>query len=281
MRKAKPMLQKKPVKSLIALLAIYTIGALLLTLYFVGVIPKQMDDVAGFLFLFFLLFASIASMALRKAVLQKINELVLLAFAVAFWFLFLTHIEGMYKPLFALIAFIPTLAIVMNVLLDKQLTFPWRVFFYALFLAMDLFLLYFQFSASSSTFFNPTASTLGLFDLVNAFFLGIVSFYLIANVWYLFILLPLPDRHRPYQEVLRDWRAHLHLLAGKYSNRQSKFSYAVMMIVGGVLLSGNHLARLLPDILMVNLWLIVTGKFFLTETSTPTRDHTPIEVQPL
>ena len=223
----------------------------------------------------------------RDEVLPQITEETVLIFNVLFAYLAFKHFSPLLLANPVLLAgfLLPTLAAVGNAFVNKPLGFKARLFFYAWFLAITIFLIGFQ------SLVNPTLwLALGNLTLVengfplplefqgciggqgplicDRFFgpeillLGATLLYLMIYATTLFLLVPWPQKHLPYRDTLRHWRKHLERMAGKFSIEQMEPAKAGLLLAGllGVLLANNVLkavddATAISTLLLATQWL--------------------------
>ncbi|MFH1402749.1 MAG: hypothetical protein ABIH11_00595 [Candidatus Altiarchaeota archaeon] len=195
----------------------------------------------------------------RKDMLPVITEEVILSHTILFWFLAFGVLRRFYflraMDNILLLALIPTAGALWISFTDRRLDFWGKAFFYSWFLLTSvIFMAYYFIGGVVSVAYEYIAGSLSVFD---SFFMGIVFLHLIANIAYVFELIPIPGKHETMEHRMREWFGYCKVLVGKYSDRQMKPFHAMMIMIfqGGSLLANMHF-RFASDFLLFNLWIL-------------------------
>lgn len=223
----------------------------------VGLIPgKHESDYApyvhalGVVAFFALAFLS----AYMKDILPVVTDRTLLFYSLLFWFtLFsLPGDQDALQKVLMVLGLVPTLATVLIAFVDVRLGFAWRLVLYAWFLGIVATLGVCQYSAHwLAVFFSTDAST---WPSPGACILGgMASMCLLGNLFYLFLLLPVPAKGQSFSDRMKDWHEFTHLLAERLDDVRGGRGYAALVFFGvGGLLLADLVERWITPSLLIN-----------------------------
>ncbi len=227
----------------------------------------------GFTFIltFSILFPLMFCLYFKKDILPQINERVLLAFTILFWYIVAKYFETiLWWPLWAL-ALLPTLGTLALSVTNASIGAYSRAFFYAWFIFMAFFMGVYQF------LYGPVAAyiinrDLPPLELLGVFFAGMAFLYLLGHLVYLSELIPLPSTKYSYDKRIRIWKGDISLLVSKYSDEQVDFGYLLVMAAVAGFFALNYFLGLLPSFLLINFFVLALE---FTILSTAQKDGGP------
>jgi len=219
-----------------------------------------------YIFTYLLSFAFIFSLTFREEILPEISEKNILSMTIIFWFLLLIHglpriLIPISFPVF-IVLLMPTAGSLLLAFTKNKLGFYPKVFFYAWFLLAMVFTTCSYFSTGDVSFFTDTTASRTV-NLLDVFLAGMVFMYLISITAPLMGLIA--EKHH------EEWMENARILARKYSNEQLKTATSIRIIVfqGGIL-ALNYYLHLLPDSLLINIWIIFLPQ--LTKLNEPVKN---------
>ena len=232
-------------------------------------------EAIGVVWLYLVTLAALVAWRFRSEILPQINEAVLLIYNVLALFVLLkifvavrtdtfTVLHGL---LFALS--LPMLLTFLAAFIPVRLGILWDVGSYVWFIIMGVLLTLFQFFAGMMA--APAGPWWGLTRLLM---LGMLTVYLIVQLTYLVLLIPVRAGGSTYRWQLARVREYLRFLAGRQHGAQLRPRYAlVIAVTTGAVLTLNARWNILPSDILVGLVLVATPQLAtLRSAQTPPFD---------
>jgi len=194
--------------------------------------------------LYCILFTGAIAVNFRKTLLPRVNEKILLAYTVVFWYAFF---HFLYRPFWfyncAVVVFLlPTLATIALSVTESQLDFRRKLFFYCWYLLMVVFMVAFQFSFSYLTVFFKGSVVSG--TPLEAVLAGMAFCYMVVNITYIVHIFPIKDPEESHESCMKRWKHWTDLMTGRYDEK-SQLTRAqalgiVLLLVGFLLANGKY-----------------------------------------
>jgi len=203
-------------------------------------------------FLVALFFVIAYAFVFKTKILERIDGELLILWDLVLGYLIIERF-GWTNIVILLILALSTGLVILNgfIRLDKK--FAWRAFFYVLFLCIIVTIsaCLFQFDRLS-LFFDYGNGQVVLF--MDMFFTGMAFLYMIANIWYLLELLPLPGKYQNFQQRMTQVKDDIAILASEYdSDNVRKTRVALTIIFTVILFSINYHYHLINDTFLISI----------------------------
>lgn len=198
----------------------------------------------------------------QDEILPPVGDKLLLAFTFIFWFGLITgfyHGTWLQQQLmFA--ALVPTVATIYVAVMRPALGFWGKLWLYAWYLAVVVFLGWLQFPFGNLSIFND-ASSLGWLGPIDAFATGMASFYLLTNAFYLYELVPIPGRNQSFSDRMKEWHELTDLMTQRCSDQGGPSEARALVVISalGLLLLLSYAFELLPRSLVVSIAIIAAA----------------------
>ncbi|MDQ7773437.1 MAG: hypothetical protein RDU13_07925 [Elusimicrobiales bacterium] len=208
-----------------------------------------------------LIFCVMIAVTFRRSLLPRVNEKILLAYTLAFWYAFLVMAYEpdwwFWKALAALFA-LPSLGVLWLGVSSRPLGFGLKLGFYAWYLVLVISMVLFQFTYGYLLpFFSSAAPADG--SGAGAFLGGMAFCYMVINGTYLYQMLPFRRKRESEAEARRRWKEWTDLMTGRYDDSCQLCgwqSLSIVAILGGAL-AANYSLGFADHVTLVNLSLLV------------------------
>lgn len=226
----------------------------------------KLPDSLYFSILFFsFVFSILFGHYFKKDILPDITEHTILYFTIIFWYIFFPGLKSLLfsldlmPSLDSLLLFpilIGSLGVLFISFSNVKLNIFWKLFFYIWFLSIIICLNILCFLSKNISFFFNKEAIITLSPL-EILFSGMVFFYLIVNVLYIYELIPIPAKHQSFNERIKEWKKYINMLTNKYSDNQLKpvHSLLTILFLGGFFVS-NYFLQFAPAYLIINIAII-------------------------
>jgi hypothetical protein len=216
------------------------------------------EDTAVGLGLFAVVFASVYA----DQILPVVSEKLLFTFTVIFWYGYATEFyRGTNtQQLLAVASLVPTVATIYAAWTRPTLGFWGKLTLYCWYLLIVVFLGWLQFPFGNLSIFDERAP-LGWLGPIEALATGMASLYLLANAWYLYLLVPIQGKGQSFSDRMKDWHELTGLMTQRCSEEDgpSDNQTAVVLAVIGSSLILNYLFKLLPNPMVISLAIIAAA----------------------
>lgn len=227
-----------------------------------GMIPARSENLNEYnlsfhLFLTVLLGASFFTGIFRHRLISRIGARTILIFNILLLYLIYDRFGFSYF-LFGLFL-IPTLITLINGFSGIDASFNWQVFFYVWFslIVIAIGLMHFAFGDFYQIFFGSSGnreSSLLSFILAGAAFL-----YIISNVWYVIMLMPMQAKHQSWPERRRNIQRHMHLLAHGYVWQKGDWvGNLITVLIFPLIIFLNYQLKVFDESIFVSLIVVLT-----------------------
>lgn len=224
-----------------------------------GFIPGKHEhhfDLSNHWFPVACIFAIAYAVFFKKKILEHIDKEILMVWTVVGLYTALqTPFIIEHPPLLILIAVLCLIAIA-NAFAGFDSAYGWQVYFYIWFLCILISLLVSQFAFSSmfSIFGHGSVPA----EPFAMFVLGMSFLYLVANVWYVIELIPIPGKHQSLDERLEEVEEAMDDLVQDYDARSAPlWKTALLLGITVVLLAANCFGRFVNDATLVPILIAV------------------------
>ncbi len=250
--------KKETLKTIFACLLGSLIFSGLITFFsFFSEVSNGDFDFYQFIFLNCIAYALAFSFMFKNNLLPVIKEqTILVHFTVLFYLLFFT-LNPETKIVMLTVFLLPSLAIIILLLLPMKFGFTGKLLFYSYYLLLTIILLMFQFSFGNLTFFFNSINFTE-FNNIDLFITGMMFMYLLTHTLYLYELINPIRQDNSFQK----WKEHISILVSKYTNIQLSpiAGILIIIVVGGSLIL-NHRNNIVPNYLLINVFLVLDSLF--------------------
>ncbi len=233
------------------------------------------------LFLYYGVFSLFCSFAFFRSIVPLINEYIILALTVVFWYVYAVYYQFtlVNNVLFLILFIFCTLATLVVAFSNQTLTFVWKIVMFLWYFVMVAMLMIYIFGSNvTSTIFNLSPYFGGLVPAFNntmsltdipwyaALLTGMGFICLIANFVYVLGMSPLPmllaRRNKHFRQKLEAWRSvGLELFVKRFGDSQIPVRYSWYIIFGlSAVFSLNFFVRLVDPNLLI-LFFIISPAF--------------------
>jgi signal transduction histidine kinase len=217
---------------------------------------------------FFIIFSISFGAISQKEILPEINEQTIISFTLVFWYIYILYFHPSLSGFWTWLALIPSSGVLIICFINARLGFFWKLFFYTWFLLIIVFLSIFYFSFGNLSFFfnQENIKTLSPLDVFST---GMAFLYLVANIWYIFELIPISGKYQTIGDRIREWKEYTKLLTGKYSDYQLRPVHTGLIITfqGGILFL-NYFLKFLPDDLITSISILLIPQLISSRLTT-------------
>lgn len=212
-----------------------------------------------FLVLCFTFYILVFTAFMFKNILPTINEKLILGFSLLFLYFFCKHLLILNPVMYPLIGFVVLniAAIIFLAFKYWKLPFWAEVYFYALFLIMNMF---FTFLLMGSSEYSVLEAIRGSFkNPYQALVLGGSMFYVISNLTFIGLFIPWKGKSETWESAKQRWLEYLQTVAIKHSDNQLSQLESFIIIFGlGLFLVFNYFSGLISDST-----LLISGLFII------------------
>lgn len=207
-------------------------------------------------------FAFSVATLLYKNLLPKINEQILLQLSMIFVYCFLKFIfpmaSWMFIPLVAILVIF--CLIVYLCLIDFVLPNFLKKILFAWFFLINVFFILFYFLSDTISLFRFSEFIFS--SPYDAFVTGATAFYLMTNLGFLYLLIPWRSKRETHEEAMKRWRKYMNALVEKHDDTQLYYlQTAVILGLGGMILSFNLYANVIADDILIPSFLFISQVF--------------------
>ncbi|HBB66092.1 MAG TPA: hypothetical protein DCZ93_02090 [Elusimicrobia bacterium] len=213
------------------------------------------------LFVSLCLFTGVFAAAFRDALFPRVNEKVLLAYTLTFWYAFFSFVFSPTPLWYCVMSAmaLPTLGILFLAVSDRKPSFAFKLFFYIWYLLMVVFMGLLQFSYSYMLSFFTGAAARGETP-ASAALAGMAFCYIAIHFTYLIGILPINGgRGNDDPFMGRDWHERVNRMTGRF-NDNSQLSvlqtFSLVLVFGGFL-AGNYFYKFISAATAVNLGILL------------------------
>lgn len=185
---------------------------------------------------------------------SKITEEYIFVIIILFMYLifanpFFDHIY--YLPLYLFFLYLIVILVRKNKLHTYQ-----KVFFYVMYLVFLWLIAYLQFPDVFRMLFDSNfRADIFWYDVIVR---GMVFSIIVVNLFFLYNLLPIPQKHETSQDAKIRVRQHIDIVTNKFRQDQmNPFGGLIMWMLIVIVLVVNNIYTLMPDILLINIILFV------------------------
>ena len=152
---------------------------------------------------------------------------------------------------------IPSAATLLLCLVPWRMGYSAKAICYVWYLAMVSIIGFLQFRFGNFAFLLDVSGNPVPPPDIDAFVSGMAFLYLVINVYYIVYLIPMPAKHQPIADRLKNVRAELDLMVVRFSDDQSRVLSTALIIaaVGGVCVVNEHW-HLMSGWLLINITLL-------------------------
>lgn len=198
----------------------------------------------------------------RDEILPPVGDKLLLAFTLIFWFALVTGFYHGTQPqrMLLYVSLPPTAAIVYVAAVRPALGFWGKLWLYTWYLVIVVFLGWLQFPFGNLSIFNDRAA-IGWLGPIDAFATGMALLYLLANAFYLYLLLPIPGKGQSFSNRMREWHELTDLMTQRCSDQDGPGdgrAFAIIAALGPLLLL-NYVFEALPNSLVVSTAIVASA----------------------
>lgn len=198
----------------------------------------------------------------RDEILPIVGEKLLVSFTLIFWYGFAAEFYHgtRLQQVLLVVSLLPSAA-TLYVAWARPVLASWsRLTLYAWYLLIVVFLGWLQFPFGNLSIFAG-GSGRGWLGPIDAFATGMASLYLLANAFYLYLLLPIPGNGQSFSDRMRQWHDLTHLMTQRCSDQDGP-SHGQALAIVGVLAAGllvNYAFALLPYSLMISVAIVASA----------------------
>lgn len=208
-----------------------------------------------------LIFCVMIAVTFRRSLLPRVNEKILLAYTLTFWYAFLGMAyepDGWFWKALAAFFALPTLGVAWLAASSGHLGFGLKLGFYAWYLVLVISMVLFQFTYGYLLPFFSSAAPAGGSG-PGAFLGGMAFCYMVINGTYLYQMLPFRRKRESEAEARRRWKDWTDLMTGRYDDScqlRGWQAFSIVSLLGGTF-AANHYLGFADHVTLVNLGLLV------------------------
>jgi hypothetical protein len=210
----------------------------------------------------FIFYAIMVFVQFKKEIMARVGESNLLVNSLAFWYLCVSAFNhGSAQTTLMALAALPTLGTLVIAFTIRDWSFPVRLSCYVWFLVLTVAIGCFQVRFGNMSFiWTDKYSPPKAFSL---FLTGMAFAYLAANLFYIYILIPIADKHQTHEQRMVVWREDANLMASRFADYQMTVSeaFAIIALQGGLYIL-NYWFRWVSTGVMMNLSIIGLALLF-------------------
>ena len=190
----------------------------------------------------------------QKRILPLVNERILLQQTLVTSYMLL--VSQLISPFFLWPTMLALAIATIVAFVPRELPKVMRFCGYLWFVAMNIMLIGFQFSAGNILVFSEYKTV--DFSIFGMLITGMLSVLVLTQIMTLAVLSPLPGKHQTWAERKKELAKQYYLITQKYSNVQLLPLQALLVIViqGGILLL-NYWLNILPHLIVIDVsWVL-------------------------
>lgn len=233
-------------------------GCLLFALF--GLLPGKHEHVYQPLFhvlMIFSMFSLMFAIAFMKDILQVLNVALVLSYTLVFWFAFYAYFDMPGHLGSALLALLPSVAILIMAARKGPTGFVSKLMLYSWFLIVIVSLGSMQFPFSQLKIFFEDEQLPWVTPL-ESFAAGMAFLFLLVNATYVFQLVPIPGRSQSWADRMKEWHVFTNELTQRIDNSTvMRVRIAVVLGVEGTALLLNAIYHWLSPALLINLAIVI------------------------
>jgi hypothetical protein len=224
----------------------------------------------------FIVYALVVFSLFKKEIMARVGQSNLLVNSLTFWYLCASFLSaGDARLAVMALAALPTLGTLIVAFTIRDWSFPVRLSCYVWFLVLTVALSIFQIRFGDLSF--VVTDSYSAPDAISLYLTGMAVTYLMASLFYIYILIPIADKHQTQEQRMEIWRQDAHLMAGCFVDYRMTATEAFLIIaLQGGLYALNAWGRWISPGLMMNVSFIalpfVFQRLFQLAGRVPTPD---------
>jgi hypothetical protein len=203
-------------------------------------------------------FSFMSAIFFKNELMPIISEKLVLFYTLIFWYAFFSFVykSTYFHNILLSIFLVPTIGTILIAFIKQKLNFTLKLCFYSWFVCVVLLMGVFQFSYGNIVIFFKEKGIYWL-NSWDSIFAGMAFFYIVANVAYLYQLIPIPAKHQSMKSRMEQWHEFTTFTVNRYEDDQLTYIQALLIIViQGGLLFLNYQYHLLDPNLVINLMIL-------------------------
>lgn len=186
----------------------------------------------------------------KDEIMARVCESSLLVTSLTFWYLCASFLDLQGRGLLLALAALPTLGTLAAAFTMRDWSFSFKLAGYVWFLVLTAANTCFQLGFGNLSFLFVDAYVPP--KPVDLFLTGMAFTVLAASLFYIYILVPIPDKHEALQERMERWRRDAHAMAGSFADYALTPGQALQIVLlqGGFYLVNRWAGWFLPSTMM-------------------------------